>query len=77
MADNTVDFDTLLARLKMYLLREQGKVKGKIYDKEVAQKLGIGQREFISMKQRGKVPFKQVLDYCYHSGIDINRIFSK
>ncbi len=72
-----VDFDTLLARLKMYILREEGKVSGTVFDKRVAEELNIDATKFRSLKARGVIPFKEVLDWCYKKGIDINRMFSK
>lgn len=44
----------------------------KIYDKDVADILGISQMNFATMKKRNKVPFGELLDFCALKSISIN-----
>ncbi|ABB44374.1 putative phage repressor [Sulfurimonas denitrificans DSM 1251] len=44
----------------------------KIYDKDVADILGISQMNFATMKKRNKIPFGELLDFCALKSISIN-----
>ncbi|MDK9694726.1 MAG: helix-turn-helix domain-containing protein [Sulfurimonas sp.] len=44
----------------------------KMYDKDVADILGISQMNFATMKKRNKVPFGELLDFCAIKSISIN-----
>ncbi len=44
----------------------------KIFDKDVADILGISQMNFATMKKRNKVPFGELLDFCATKSISIN-----
>ena len=44
----------------------------KIFDKDVADVLGISQMNFATMKKRNKVPFEALLDFCARKSISIN-----
>lgn len=44
----------------------------KIYDKDVADVLGITQMNFATMKKRNKIPFGELLDFCALKSISIN-----
>lgn len=44
----------------------------KIYDKDVADILGISQMNFATMKKRNKIPFNELLDFCALKSISIN-----
>lgn len=44
----------------------------KIFDKDVADVLGITQMNFATMKKRDKIPFNELLDFCAHKSISIN-----
>jgi SOS-response transcriptional repressor LexA len=46
----------------------------KIFDKDVADMLGISQMNFATMKKRNKVPFQELLDFCAKRSIAINWI---
>ena len=46
----------------------------KIFDKDVADILGITQMNFATMKKRNKVPFGELLDFCAKRSISINWI---
>lgn len=53
------------------ILSSDGK-SGKVYDKDVAGALDISQINFASMKNRGKIPFDKILDFCALKKISIN-----
>ena len=44
----------------------------KIFDKDVADTLGITQMNFATMKKRNKIPFSELLDFCATKSISIN-----
>ncbi|MBA1437867.1 MAG: LexA family transcriptional regulator [Epsilonproteobacteria bacterium] len=44
----------------------------KVFDKDVAEVLGISQMNFATMKKREKVPFAELLDFCASRSISIN-----
>jgi len=44
----------------------------KVFDKDVADVLGISQMNFATMKKRDKIPFTELLDFCAQKAISIN-----
>lgn len=46
--------------------------KGKVFDKDVASALGLSQVNFATMKNRNKIPYNNVLDFCALKKISIN-----
>ncbi len=44
----------------------------KVFDKDVAETLGITQMNFATMKKRNKIPFAELLDFCASKSISIN-----
>jgi len=47
-------------------------VPKKVFDKDVADVLGISQMNFATMKKRNKIPFTELLDFCAQKTISIN-----
>lgn len=46
----------------------------RVFDKDVADVLGISQMNFATMKKRNKIPFDELLDFCAVKSISINWI---
>jgi hypothetical protein len=44
----------------------------KVFDKDIAELLGISQMNFATMKKRDKIPFHELLDFCAKRSIAIN-----
>lgn len=44
----------------------------KIFDKDIADLLGISQMNFATIKKRDKIPFNELLDFCAKKAISIN-----
>lgn len=44
----------------------------KVFDKDIAEVLGISQMNFATMKKRNKIPFTELLDFCAKRSIAIN-----
>ena len=44
----------------------------KVFDKDIAELLGISQMNFATMKKRDKIPFYELLDFCAKRSIAIN-----
>ena len=68
-----MDFKELLPKLKDVISKELGNKK--VFDKDVADALEINQLTFATMKNRGKVPYEEVLDFCAKRKISINWLF--
>lgn len=45
---------------------------GKVFDKDVATALNLSQANFATMKNRNKIPYSNVLDFCAIKKISIN-----
>lgn len=61
----------IIEKLKDILSSDESLSK-KVYDKDVASALGISQVNFATMKNRGKIPFDSILDFCARKKISIN-----
>ena len=53
------------------VLSADGKI-GKVFDKDVANVLGLSQVNFATMKNRSKIPYDKILDFCALKKISIN-----
>ncbi len=53
------------------VLSADGKI-GKVFDKDVANALGLSQVNFATMKNRNKIPYDKILDFCALKKISIN-----
>ncbi len=65
-----VKFETVLERLKDILSKELG--ERRVYNKDVAQALGISAENLSMLKKRGKMPLREILDFCAKRSISIN-----
>jgi len=68
-----MDFKTILPKLKDVISKELGDKK--VFDKDVADALGINQLTFATMKNRGKIPYQEILEFCAKRKISINWLF--
>jgi SOS-response transcriptional repressor LexA len=62
--------DEIIEKLKD-ILSADGKY-GKVFDKDVANSLELSQANFATMKNRGKIPFSNILNFCAKKKISIN-----
>ena len=62
--------DEIIEKLKD-ILSADGK-NGKVFDKDVATSLELSQANFATMKNRGKIPFSNILNFCAKKKISIN-----
>lgn len=53
------------------VLSTDGK-EGKVFDKDVAEALELSQANFATMKNRNKIPYSNILDFCALKKISIN-----
>lgn len=63
-------FSEIVEEIKSIISNDFG--SRKIFDKDVADTLGISQMNFATMKKRNKVPFTELLDFCATKSISIN-----
>jgi hypothetical protein len=62
--------DEIIEKLKD-IISTDGKY-GKVFDKDVANSLELSQANFATMKNRGKIPFSNILNFCAKKKISIN-----
>lgn len=62
--------DEIINKLKD-ILSTDNKDK-KIFDKDVAESLDLSQANFATMKNRGKIPYSNILNFCAKRRISIN-----
>ncbi len=67
------NFKDMLPKIKDVISEDLGVVK--VFDKDVADALGINQLTFATMKNRGKIPYEEVLNFCAQKKISINWLF--
>lgn len=65
-----LDVSEIIDKLKD-ILSSDGK-NGKIFDKDVAESLELSQANFATMKNRGKIPYSNILNFCAVKKISIN-----
>jgi phage repressor protein C with HTH and peptisase S24 domain len=51
------------------------KIGGKVFDKDVANALGIPQATFATMKKRNSIPYEEILAFCALKKISANWLF--
>ncbi len=68
-----IDFNEVIEKLKDIL--SHNKIKGKVFDKDVASALGISQATFATMKKRNSIPYKEIMEFCAKNKISINWLF--
>jgi SOS-response transcriptional repressor LexA len=69
--ENTMNsFSEIVEEIKSIVSKDFG--SRRIFDKDVADILGISQMNFATMKKRNKVPFAELLDFCATKSISIN-----
>jgi len=47
-------------------------IDGKVFDKHVAEALGITQMNYGTMKKRSRYPYEQIAHFCHERGISMN-----
>jgi phage repressor protein C with HTH and peptisase S24 domain len=53
----------------------ESKIGGKIFDKDVANALGIPSATFATMKKRNSIPYPEILEFCAYKKISANWLF--
>jgi len=66
------DFHAIIKELKLYLAKSKNI---KIYDKDVANALGITQVNFATIKRRNSTPYENILRFCKKEGLCCSEIF--
>ena len=64
------DILSVLQKVKDILSQEVG--DRKVFDKDVAEALGINQLTLATMKNRSKIPYREILEFCAKRKISIN-----
>lgn len=68
-----VEFNEIVEKLKDVISTK--KIGGKVFDKDVAIELGIPQTSFATMKKRGSIPYKELMEFCASKKLSINWLF--
>ena len=66
------DFHEIIKELKLYLAKNK---KIKVYDKDVANALGITQVNFATIKRRNSTPYENILRFCKKENLCCSEIF--
>jgi len=66
-------FNEIIEKVKDIISNDS--VNGKVFDKDVAAELGISQATFATMKKRGAIPYKELMEFCARRKISINWLF--
>lgn len=66
------DFRSIVSELKLYLANNKST---KVYDKDVADALGITQMNFATIKRRNSIPYENIILFCYKENISCSDIF--
>jgi len=56
------NFNEIIEKIKDIISNEMP--NGKVFDKDVAAELGISQATFATMKKRGAIPFRELMEVC-------------
>jgi len=67
------NFRDMLPKIKDVISEDLGEKK--VFDKDVADALGINHLTFATMKNRGKIPYEEILNFCAQKKISINWLF--
>ncbi len=68
-----VKFSTVIDKLKEVI--SERNLRKKIFDKDVANELGIPQATFATMKKRNSIPYEEILEFCAVKKISANWLF--
>ncbi len=66
-------FSEIIEKIKDVISNETE--SGRVFDKDVANELGISQATFATMKKRGAVPYKELMEFCARRKLSINWLF--
>ncbi|MBD3808369.1 MAG: helix-turn-helix domain-containing protein, partial [Epsilonproteobacteria bacterium] len=67
-----VDLSEIIEKIKDVISANK---QNKIFDKDVANILGIPQTTFATMKKRNSIPYKELLEFCATKKISANWLF--
>ncbi len=68
-----LSFNDVIEKIKDIISTK--KIGGKVFDKDVANELGIPQPTFATMKRRGTIPYEEIMEFCARKKISINWLF--
>ncbi len=68
-----LEFNEILERLKDIISAQT--IGRQVYDKDVAVNLGITPATFATMKKRGSIPYREIMEFCAKNKISINWLF--
>ncbi|RLA73829.1 MAG: hypothetical protein DRG30_05840 [Epsilonproteobacteria bacterium] len=67
-----IDFSDSTLRIKQIISKDQKKQR--IYNKDIAEALGLTPEYFAVIKKRGKIPYEAIAYFCKERQISINWI---
>jgi len=67
------DFKDIIEIIKTHISQQREGMR--IYDREVADVLGISQTNFGAMKVRGKIPYEEILAYAKEEHLSLEPLF--
>lgn len=67
-----LEFTDIMNRVKMILEKEKGR---KVYDKEIAEALGVKATYYAVIKKRHKIPYEAIALFANRNNLSLNWIF--
>jgi hypothetical protein len=64
-----IKLDHIIKRIKLTV--QTGTKSKKIYDKDIALLLKLEPQYFAVIKKRGKIPYKELAEFCFDNEIDL------
>jgi len=71
------DTKEIVEKLKDIISRQPSFKGSKVFNKNVADLLGITEMNFATMRRRNKIPFKEIMLLCDRCGLDPRELIFK
>lgn len=67
--EKIIRLDQIISRIKLTMQKETKSKR--VYDKDIALLLGLEPQYFAVIKKRGKIPYKELAQFCFDNEIDL------
>ncbi len=67
--ERIIRLDQIISRIKLTMQKETKRKR--VYDKDIALLLGLEPQYFAVIKKRGKIPYKELAEFCFDNEIDL------
>jgi len=67
-----MNFEDIVNKLSLNIKNETGR---RVFDKDIADALGVSKSQYATMKKKGVIPYKNIIYYCGQKKLNLNWIF--